>query len=835
MQRNTTHQLFFSQKLLLLLFCLQISSNVVANEPSNANNTTVAQPLIQAIKITQAPKIDGKLDDVAWQKASIIDNFTTFEPNPGNPCSQQTEVKIAYDNTAIYVCAHLFDEAPDSILKQLGVRDAISANADYFGVFFDTYNDDQNGFGFVVSAANVQSDAKYSASGEDWSWNGVWSSQARIVENGWIVEMKIPYQTLRFAKAEVQDWGLGFMRQIRRIRERSMWNIFDLRQDGFVQQWGTLAGLKGIEPPLRLSFSPYVSMLTQYHDLREREGNSSSSYNFRGGMDIKYGINESFTLDMVLIPDFGQVQTDDQILNLGPFEVRFNENRPFFMEGTELFNKAGIFYSRRVGGRPIDFYGVEDQLNAGEEIINNPIESQLYNATKISGRTPKGLGIGVFNAVTARTYAEVKDSETGTTRDVLTAPLTNYNVVVVDQNLKNASYVTLTNTHTWREGDFRDANVTAAQFRFANKKQSYAVEGRAILSQVFDASLDNKPDLGFKTTWEVAKIKGNLQFGGGQNVESDRYNPNDLGILFANNEIGHFAFVRYNIYKPFWRFNNTWSNVNINHSLRYQPTSFQNISLNVNAGGSFKNFLSVGFWLGANPVEGQDFFEPRQSGRFSITSKGFWGGVWLSSDYRKRLAIDAEVDGYRGGLYDLSRIGIRISPRFRVNDRLSFIYRSRFDYRPNSVGFAAIEDETDAVIYGHRQTRTVENILTANYIFTSRMGINLRARYYWSQVKYKQFHELQEDGYLRPEVSAFADNRDNNFNIFTIDFIYTWEFLTGSQLSFVWKNNIVYDDDNSMHLYGDNARRTFQTPQRNSFSIKLLYFLDYQQLKRWRR
>lgn len=152
-------------------------------------------------------------------------------------------------------------------------------------------------------------------------------------------------------------------------------------------------------------------------------------------MDVKYGISDAFTLDMTLIPDFGQAQSDNKVLNLSPFEVQFNENRQFFTEGTELFNKGGLFYSRRIGGTPLNYGKAYNNLQDGEEVVENPLAPQLYNATKISGRTAKGLGIGFFNATSGRTVATIRNSE-GIERQVETDPLTNFNVLVFDQNLK---------------------------------------------------------------------------------------------------------------------------------------------------------------------------------------------------------------------------------------------------------------------------------------------------------------------------------------------------------------------------------------------------------------
>src|SRR5829696_3610361 len=363
---------------------------------------------LQSVKTVQMPRIDGVLDDVAWRQAPIATDFIQNFPIYGQPASVKTEVRVLYDNSAIYISAHLFDD-PSFIRKQLTARDGEQQqDADFFSVFFDTYNDQQNGFQFLVTPANVQTDAKLNVAAAtgvreygDKTWDAVWQSATAITGDGWIVEMKIPYISLRFAKKEVQSWGLQFLRFTRSNNETSFWNPVDPNLSGFVNQFGKYVDLRDIRPPLRLSFSPYVSGGVRFNPESSR---IPTEWLRSGGMDVKYGINESFTLDATLIPDFGQVISDNIVNNLTPFELQFTENRPFFTEGTELFNKAGVFYSRRIGRTPSLYNYVQEQADMGllstYEVIKNPEVTRLYNAIKFSGRTRNKLGIGIFNALT---------------------------------------------------------------------------------------------------------------------------------------------------------------------------------------------------------------------------------------------------------------------------------------------------------------------------------------------------------------------------------------------------------------------------------------------------
>src|SRR6187397_3631219 len=423
-----------------------------------------------AVKTDHSPKIDGILDDSVWQKAPVATDFIQNFPKAGELATVKTEVRILYDNSSIYIAAMLYDD-PASIRKQLTARDQEQqSDVDYFSVFFDTYNDNQNGFQFLVTSANVQTDAKLSSSfsGEfnsfgDKTWDAVWESKTKMLENGWSVEIRIPYFSLRFTKKDMQDWGIQLMRFTRKNNERSCWNFFDPNVNGFLNQFGDLTGLKSIEPPLRLSFSPYLSGGI---NISPTPTGKKTEWLTSGGMDLKYGISESFTLDATIIPDFGQVVSDNVVNNLTPYEIKFAENRPFFTEGTELFNKSGLFYSRRIGRTPTGYFSVKDMVETDPnlEMVKNPSITQLYNGIKFSGRTDKKLGIGVFNAVTAPMYAKVKDKTTGEETKINTEPLANYNIVVFHQALKGRSYLTFTNTNVMRNGMSRDANVSAFYF-----------------------------------------------------------------------------------------------------------------------------------------------------------------------------------------------------------------------------------------------------------------------------------------------------------------------------------------------------------------------------------
>ncbi|MEM6299612.1 MAG: DUF5916 domain-containing protein, partial [Bacteroidota bacterium] len=758
-------------QLLCLGLCLLFSTFCQAQEKSKT----------QAVRITESVKIDGSLDEAFWKTQAAVSEsyFTQNSPNNGDPSEFKTRVYTVYDDKAIYFAAELLDPNPELIATELGLRDSDdSRNTDMFGVSIDTYNKQQNAFNFRVSAAGVQTDQFITPNGWDQNWDAVWNSAVQKTDEGWIVEIEIPYFALRFPKEEVQTWGINFFRLIQRKQEYSYWNPVDASVSGFVNQFGELSGLESLEPPLRLSITPY---LTAYA-IRNEE--NQTDFTMTGGADLKWGLNEAFTLDMTLVPDFGQVQSDNVILNLSPFEVRFAENRPFFTEGVELFAKGDVFYSRRVG-QSTHFVGEYDEER--EELVSTPNEAPLLNATKISGRTAGGTGIGFFNAVTNHTYATVKNKETGEKRRVMADPLTNFNVMVVDQNLKNNSNISLINTNVTRWNGGRDANVTGVDFRFRDKTNTYQARGSARVSQVWtnDENGERKNTHGYRYNYSLGKVSGTWQYNFGQNVESKHYNPNDMGFLGAPNEVSSWVEGGYNRFKPFMNGKilsfSLWTG--IWHEKLEAPNEFVNMGQWANMNVRFKNFWNFGANFGTRFTRGKNWFTPRVEGRHVDRPQNSNLNFWAGTDSRKKLRLNAY-----GGIWwsnELNQLDnwFGITPRFRASDKLTINHSFEYTRVRRERDWATHLDEEDAIIFGQREREQITNTMNIAYTFNALMGVTFRARHYWSKVWYQDFFELNETGWFDETAYDGMDGdtpiHDTNFNAFNIDLVYFWQFAPG--------------------------------------------------------
>ncbi len=815
---------------------------------------------LSAIKAQGAIKIDGDLSDAAWRTAPVIKDFVQNFPSYGLPASTNSEVKILYDNNAVYISAYLYDD-PVLIRKQLTSRDGEQRqDVDYFSVFFDTYNDQQNGFQFLVTPENVQSDVKLDNNANytfgdfgDRTWDAVWQSKTVLKDNGWVVEMRIPYTSLRFSKKEIQHWGLQFLRFTRRNNETSYWNPVDPNINGFINQFGKYTDLKNIQPPLRLSLSPYLTGGVRFNPEGSRK---DKEWLRNGGMDVKWGINESFTLDVTLIPDFGQVVSDNVVNNLSPFEIRFQENRPFFTEGTELFNKSGLFYSRRVGNIPRGYYSVEALLdgNPDYDLIKNPSITQLYNGIKFSGRTKKKLGIGIFNAVTAPIEAKLRDISSGKDTIIRTEPLTNYNIIVLDQALKGRSSITFTNTNVVRNAAERDANVSAFDWSLFTKENKFRFQGSARYSKVFgftpyrgaihliydtitrDGALYIKPYDGFYTALRLGKVSGAFQYFIANNITANTYDPNDLGFLQTPNIINYTTGISYNRFRPTEKFVTYKYSFNANSKYLYKPYKFVELELTATAFWVFKNFWDVALTLSSLPYAQRDYFELRTPGRFVRKPAEVYFNINGSTDSRKRLFV-SYFAGYakRPDNPDNPYFRLDGGVRYRFSDQFTLSLNIDRQQEENQVGYAFLREPGGEPIIGHRKFTELVSVLSGVYNFTSRINLTLRTRHYWNKLGYNSFYNVDAEGF--PLRRPFIAGQNENYNAFNLDAFLTWDFRLGSRVIFGWKNWL--GDDYAFSLtpsgnksYFNNLDGILDLPHGNELTLKFIYYLDYNQLRR---
>ncbi|MFD2522599.1 DUF5916 domain-containing protein [Emticicia soli] len=799
---------------------------------------------IEARRTNKPVVIDGRLNEAAWQDASLLDDYTEFRPVVGRKeeLENRTETFLMYTDAGIYFGGTCYEKDIKNISKELVGRDGFGAN-DYIGIIFDTYNDKLNGFEYFVTPLGEQWDAKMTPNtnddngGEDFSWNAVWESAVIIHDKGWSFEIFLPYAAIRFSKDKLQDWGLNITRRRRKTEQQNTWSAIDPNVNGFLTQEGLWTGIADIKPPIRLQLSPYFSVYANHFPTNQADQKNWTNQ-VSGGLDLKLGLSQAFTLDATLIPDFGQVQSDNRVLNLTPFEVKFNENRSFFTEGTELFNKGNLFYSRRIGGAPINFGEAYSGLKPYEQVLTNPTESKLINASKVSGRMKGGLGIGILNAVTRPQYAIIENTETGETRKVETDPTTNYNILVLDQTLKHNSSVSFINTSVLRGNNNYNANVSSGMFSFFDKKNTYNWTGSVAISNLTYKVPDKKHSTGYSHSFGFAKTSGRFNFSLSQQLTDTKFTSNDLGYFTNNNFINHALYLGYRYTEPKKWYNRLFYNFNATLSSLFSPignieSKYQqsNFALNINAQN--KKLHWFGVFAQFTPKQ-NDFYEPRISGKVFKRGNSVMAGAWIESNYAKKYSVNAEVaERVFLNFYDLSGTDLFFAQTYRFNSKFSIRHSVNYQLRPTGLGFATIL--TDGTpLFALRNVNSVDHILFLKYNFTNKMGLTFRARHYASVVKPKSFFTLTDNGTLMPK-SGITENLNRNVNFFNIDMVYTWQFAPGSFLNVVWKEASVMDSDIANNNYLDNLQNTLQTEQNNNFSLKVIYFLDYLQIKKLKK
>jgi hypothetical protein len=761
--------------------------------------------------------IDGILNEQIWNTLESADKFTQWQPVQGEHEKNRTIVHIAYSETSLYIGAAMYVDEKIEVYEQLTERDDHGL-ADYFVFVFDPFGDNAMSYNFGVTAAGVQFDYKRSENGIDVNWNEVWKSKIYVDDMFWSAEFEIPYSAIRFPKENRSERKINFIRYISDDRRSLAWSPVDRTEGNMNISNGILKGFTIDKTPVRLSLSPYIAGY-----IEKRPENDKLMYYVKGGADLKYGINESFTLDMMLIPDFGQVRSDDYNLNLSPYEIYYDERRSFFTEGTELFERTDIFYSRRIGGTPMNYGNLEDQLNEHETIQSNPSELQLLNATKISGKTKGGTSIGFLNAISLRSKAEITDTIDQSSRILNTQEITNYNVTAFEQSLKNNSYISLINTNMLiPESNFM-ANVTGTEYKFAEKTNTYAIFGRAAYSHNnLNAEISES---GYLNEISFEKIKGNFKFELENQIINHTFNPNYMGFLQRNNEIESEAQGNYIFYNPFKKVIHWHFLLRYGHNMYFKPRHILSSEINFHTCMLLRSRIHMYFDAGGELGDMYNFDETRTEGRYFRQQRTNYIISGFSTDYAKLLALDFRVEYWRNIDQIQRGYSIRFAPRLQPTNSFTLILSSAYADNIN-YGFTGIEEND--IQFGLRLRKDIKNIIDAQYIFNNKSSISLRISHQYSSVDYDGSFLLDNQGFPQPaefEIDPIDYNMLNSY------LIYNLEFAPGSFLSLTWKYEILNSEDKITDNYFSALRNTLQEDPYNNVSLRLIFYLNYFSLK----
>ena len=550
---------------------------------------------LRALRTATQIHVDGRLDEAPWAQAESATGFTQEWPLRGVPAHQRTEVKVLFDDHFLYIGARMhhdpgLDGGPARVVKRLHRRDQ-DDQGDWFGVALDSTHDRRTALVFEVNAAGVQKDQViYNDSTFDPSWDGVWESAVTSDAGGWTAELKVPLSLLRFKPGPgPQTWGINFSRVDQGVvRESSRWRVVLRGESGFVSRFPELSGLAGLQPQFRREYLPYLGLARKFET---RRGYDDRQWEPRAGLDARWGLDSHSQIDLSVRPDFGQVEVDQTVLNLGTVETFFPEKRPFFLEGMEVFRVAGpdLLYSRRIG------HGLSDPvLNAGETLRDRPNATDIMAAAKYTANHDGGLNIGLLGASVEPARATLETASGGRFPREL-SPLTQYGALRVQQLVDDrGSYL----------GAFASAMLQAGpEGRLA---QVQAVDGTyktADRGGLFEATFSRSqagPREDQEQGWR-GRLRARQEWRAGwsfevQAIHAGRtYDPNDMGYLErADEQRLYVELTRY--WDHSWGVLRNWQ-LGFNHTAARDQAGHAFLrNFNTWARTDFTNFIS--FWCG---------------------------------------------------------------------------------------------------------------------------------------------------------------------------------------------------------------------------------------------
>jgi len=871
-----------------------VSATVVL-APAGEKSSASAPPAKKSYRTVRLdgppPVVDGRLDDAAWAAAPWEGDFVQHQPYEGREPTEKTSFKILYDDKYLYVGVRAEDSQPATIDRRMSRRD--SADGDKITFAVDSLFDHLTAYVFSVNAAGVKADQLIVNDGvtnngeEDMSWDPIWDTAVSRDGGGWSAEMRIPFSQIRFGNKPEQVWGLEVQRFLFRLNETTLWQPIPRDAPGLVHMFGELRGLEGLAAPHQIEIMPYA--VGSLHSSQAVPGNpfvTGRDQRLSGGMDGKIGVTSDLTMNFTVNPDFGQVEADPSVVNLTAYETFFEEKRPFFVEGRDLFDfrmmngdgdfaDDNLFYSRRIGRSP--------QLTPETEgFADMPPATTILGAFKLTGKTRSGFSIGVMESITSRETASIFSS--GTYNDVAVEPATSYFALRARKDWNNGATVLggmATAVNREPDGgsfDFLHQAAYSGGIDFSHSwgNRNYFVQFKAaashvrgttealLLTQRSSVRYYQRPDadyLGVDPTrtslsgsgghFEIGKQGGgSLLYSGGVTWRSPGLELNDVGYIRQTDVIMPFAWVGYNVYEPFGPFRQL--NVNVNGWSGYDfggNTIFKGGNVNVNL--NFKNYWYFGF--GYNP-QGENLSASALRGGPSLRRPGgdsFW--TYVETDSRKKVRFSLSFSGSRRGDRETESVSfypsmiIIPSPALRISLSPSYsTYRNTLQY----VGTRSFGDDT-RYLCGTINQKTLTLTLRLTYCLTPDLTIQYYGMPFVSAGTYGGFKRITEARsknwdarYLLLGETASYDaasgeyrvdeNGDGNadysfadpdFNVreFRSNLVIRWEYIPGSALYLVWSQGRAgYAADGSFDFQRD-VEGLFDTHPDDVFLIKFSY------------
>jgi hypothetical protein len=752
-----------------------------------------------AERINEKIEIDGKLTEQVWQNGNGVSGFFQRDPEEGAEPTEKTIARFAFDDAALYIGVKLFDSAPDSIVANLSRRD-LYIPSDRVTIYIDSYNDKRSGFYFALNAAGILYDGVvYNDTWSDNSWDGVWEGKVNIDDEGWSAEFRIPFSQLKFNNQPENIWGINIKREIARKNEVIFSTFVPKRESGFVSHFGELSGIKNITPPRHFELLPYVTAKAEYtNPAAGNPFNKGSNYSPGFGADLRTSIGSNLTLNATVFPDFGQVEIDPAVINLSDVETYFSEKRPFFVEGSTIFNfgqggarnywgfnwgGATFFYSRRIGRTP------QGPLPANE-FSSRPEGTNILGAAKLTGKLNESWNIGIIQSVTAREYADYQYSDDSFNKIISEAeiePLTYYGIFRAQKEINNShaglGFISTISQRNFKDDRLRDY-VNSGSYTggmdgwiFLDSSRTWVFAGwggvshiagnekRMIAVQRNSQHYFQRPDAdylnvdssaasltGYAGRFVLNKQKGNFFVNSAFGFIDPNFNVNDAGFMWRADQINYHVGAGYNWSEP----------TAIYRSMEHGLAFYQVYDFGGNRTGTgifnfgylqLNNYYSGNWNISYTP----ETINNRRTwgGPLTLNPQSISGNIWLRSDDRKKIVVGTGSYGFssKSG-YDY---GIDLDLQFKPASNVNFSFRPGIEKnRQQSQWVGAFDDPAAVNTFGKRYVfaeldqTTVSAGIRMNWTFNPGLSLQLYVQPLISAGNYYNYKEL-----LHPKTYDF--------------------------------------------------------------------------------
>ncbi len=768
--------------ILLLLFA-------GAGEIFALQSDTVRMPAakVEAFRFNQQIKIDGLLDEEAWQKLPWINDFTQKEPTEGIKPTEMTTVRIMYDDNAIYIGARMYDSSPDSIIARL-VRKDVDSQSDIFGVFFDPYYDKRSGYYFALNAAGSFYDGVlYNDDWDDNTWDGVWDGKVNIDEHGWTAEMRIPFSQMRFQEKDNYVWGINFRRDISRKNERDFLVYIPKTESGFVSRFKDLVGINNISPAGAMEILPYITAKAEYTNPDQGNPfNDGSKYSPGIGADLKYSLGSNLALNATINPDFGQVEIDPAVINLSDVETFFNEKRPFFVEGSTIFNfgfggarnywsfnwgNPNFFYSRRIGRIP------QGSIPDNTDYQDVPVGTTIIGAAKITGKIGENWNVGAIQSVTSREFASIQTDGNKTKLEV--EPLTYYGIIRAQKEMNEGrqglGFISTAAIRNFEDDRLRDEINSGAYtlavdgWTFLDSAKAWVISGWTGMShvtgnnermiQLQENSLHyfQRPDAsylnvdsnatslsGLSGRINLNKQQGNFFFNSAIGFISPSFDVNDVGFFWQSDLINGHVGAGYSWTEP----------KDFYHYMELGGALFRSY----NFGGDivwqgifhfgyiqFANYYWTNWSAAYNPQTVNN--RKTRGGPLSINPPGYELNLTLGSDSRESWVLSTEGHTYQS--IDQNWWNAAFTIEYKPSANISVSAGPFLEGNYQNSQYVGIFDDQYAVntfgeryLFAEMNQKTFGANIRLNWTFTPKLSLQLYMQPLLSCADYNNFKEL---------------------------------------------------------------------------------------------